>query len=212
MVRVLVAALLAAVVLFFWGFLWWVVLPFAGWAMKPVPYQTRAKVTDGMKTLFSESGVYFLPFPEEGATPRDLEDVQQRQREGPLVEVIYRKDGVEAMSPAYFATGFGHMALSALLAGALLSLAAPALRSYPRRVAFAALLGFFGAFAFDLSSILWFHHPWQFPVMMAAFDASGWLLASLVLAAVIRPARPALAPAPAVTHNGAGKHPAVVRP
>ncbi len=36
MVRVLVAALLAAVVLFFWGFLWWTVrCPLAGWTMKP---------------------------------------------------------------------------------------------------------------------------------------------------------------------------------
>jgi hypothetical protein len=210
MVRVVVAALLAAVVLFFWGFFWWVVLPFGGWAMKPVPDQE--KFSAALKAQLPESGAYFVPFPEQSTSPEAQEAVQKRHREGPLVEVIYRKDGVEAMSPAYFATGFGHMALSALLAGALLSLAAPALRSYPRRVAFAALLGFFGAFAFDLSSILWFHHPWQFPVMMAAFDASGWLLASLVLAAVIRPARTAAAPAPPVAHNGAGKHAAAVRP
>ena len=56
--------------------------------------------------------------------------MQKRHLEGPLVEVIYRKEGVDAMSPGYFAMGFVHMALSALLAGALLSLAAPALRSY----------------------------------------------------------------------------------
>jgi hypothetical protein len=207
MVRVLVAALLAAVVLFFWGFLWWTVLPFAGWTMKPAP--NEEVVTATLKTNLPESGVYFLPFPDQ--SPEAQEAMQKRHPEGPLVEVIYRKDGVNAMSPGYFAMGFVHMALSALLAGALLSLAAPALRSYVARVGFAALLGFFAAFAFNLSDILWFHHPWQFPVMMAAFNASGWLLASLVLGAIIRPARLATPPVPSVAHNGAGQRTATVR-
>jgi hypothetical protein len=213
MVRVLVAALLAAVVLFFWGFVWWMVLPFGSSVIQPVPLPLadQEKFVAGLETLTPASGVYFFPYAGPSASPEDQEVVQKRQREGPLVEVVYRKNGVDAMSPAYFAKGFGHMVLSALLAGTLLSLAAPALRSYPRRVAFAALLGFFGAFAFDLSSILWFNHPWQFPVMMAAFNASGWLLASLVLAAVIRPARVATTPALTGTHSGFGQHASAAR-
>jgi hypothetical protein len=181
-------------------------LPFADWAMKPVPNEEA--VTGALKTNLPESGVYFAPFPGQAATPEAQEAAVKRLHEGPLVEVIYRKSGVDAMSPSYFAAGYAHLALSALLAAVLLSLAAPALRSYLARVGFAALLGCFAAFTLNLSDIIWFHHPWQFPVMMAAFNASGWLLAALVLGAIVRPAR--VAPTPAVAGNGAVRHPAPV--
>jgi hypothetical protein len=79
--------------------------------------------------------------------------------------------------------------LCTLIAGILLAAAAPTLRSYIGRVFFVFLLGVFGALAFDLSYGIWFYHPWEFPILMAGFHTAGWLLAGIVMAAVIKAPR-----------------------
>jgi hypothetical protein len=35
---------------------------------------------------------------------------------------------------------------------------------------------------------VWWHHPWKFTLDQAFFAGVGWLLAGIVLAAIIRPA------------------------
>jgi hypothetical protein len=209
MVRVFVAALLAAVVLFAWGAAWWTALPFAGWAMKPTPNEEAVSTT--LKANLPESGTYFFPFRSPNATPEEEKALMERHRQGPLVEIIYLKDGLDPMAPAAFAVGFAQMVLSTLAAGALLCLAAPALRSYLERVGFVVLLAVFAVATLLLSDIVWFHHPWAWPTMRAGFVLSGWLLAALILGAIIRPARVVAAPTFPAPHGLAGQRGATVR-
>src|SRR5262249_12899656 len=147
----------------------------------------------------------------QGATPEQQEAAMKLAQEGPSMTIIYHKEGMDAMSPAYFAVGYVQLVGSALFAAVLLSLAAPSLRAYSARVGFVALLGLFAAFAVNVAEIVWYSHPWQWPLMVAVFNASGWALASLVLGAIIRPARTPPAPESAGARNGSAQHAAPAR-
>jgi hypothetical protein len=202
MVRILVASLLAAILLFVWGAVWWMALPFGGWAMRATPNEEAVGAV--LKSNLPESGTYFFPFREQGATPEQEKALIERHKQGPLAQITYLKDGVDPMAPQAFAAGFAQMVLSTLLAAILLSLAAPALGSYPRRVGFVLLLALFAVATLILADIIWFHHPWAYPAMRAAFALSSWLLAALVLAAIIRPA-PIPSAAASALPTGAGQ-------
>jgi hypothetical protein len=190
MIRVLVGALLSAVVLMGWGFVFWEVLPVHDYTLKKLTDE-QAVVVD-LKKGNPESGHYFIPFPDKvalsGKDPTATESLTKRRREGPLVEIIYRKEGVEGlMDPMIFVQGFIHFLVSALIAGLLLTMALPNLPTYLGRVLFVFLLGLFASVVVTLSDPIWFLHPWQFALLKGAFEAAGWLLAGLVLGLVVRP-------------------------
>src|SRR5262245_22857382 len=118
-IRLVVGALLASAALMFWGFVIWTV--------SPVPFVLYKSLPNGdavVKTLkegHAESGVYLSPWPSEPPSASDREEVDkklnQQHKEGPLVQLIYRKDGNDPMAPEMFAAGFAHFFVSCLLVG-----------------------------------------------------------------------------------------------
>src|SRR5436305_10259303 len=102
MVRLLVGAVLASLVLFGWGFLFWVTSPLRYTVLKTIP--NDEKVVSVLQENLRESGVYLSPFEDESRFNEDRKTAEkellEKHRKGPLVEVIYRKDGVDPMSPA----------------------------------------------------------------------------------------------------------------
>jgi hypothetical protein len=187
MIRYLVGSLLAAVVLFFWGFLFW--------GVSPIPYlfmhrfANEDEVTQVLQKNAPESGAYFLPFPADaGSSDAEAHKaLLERHRKGPLVEVQYNKDGADVESPLMYVFGFGQIFLASLLVGLLLWLALPNLHAYPTRVLFVFLAGVFASAAITLAEPVWFHHPWVGAVNVAIHHLVGWLLAGLVMGLVIRP-------------------------
>ena len=71
----------------------------------------------------------------------------------------------------------------------LLLVALPALESYARRVAFVCGLGVFAAVAVRLSEPILWHLPWGHFLHGATYDAASWLVAGLVLGAIVKPPR-----------------------
>jgi hypothetical protein len=128
--------------------------------------------------------------PAEGASESEQEACFARHRDGPLVQVFNRKDGINPMAPETMGVGVVHLFLSSLLAGFLLHLAAPRLTGYGSRVLFVRLLGVFAAFSIEVGNAVWFHHPWDFQLFAAGFDVSNWLVAGAVLGLVVKPPRP----------------------
>jgi len=189
MIRLVLGALLSAVVLFVWGALFWVVSPLRFGVLRPLPRDEA--VVGLLEQNLPHSGVFLSPFPDDdrfNADPKEAkEEFQKRQRKGPLVQISYRKGGVDPMSPAVLAFGFGHAFVSALLVGGLLLLALPALPSYASRLLFVFLAGVFAAVTVSLSPPVWLHQPWDLPLFNALYHASGWFVARFVLAAIVRP-------------------------
>jgi hypothetical protein len=194
MIRLFVGALLSAVVLFVWGYVFWS----ASGVM--VQFMHRLPDEDKAVQLFQdhdlESGAYLIPFPGPAAlngTDKDKEDVYLARRvKGPLMEIIYRKEGAPSPgNPQVLAVGFCHYFAASLLAAVLLILAQPGLPRYPMRVLFVTLAGVFATVAITFAKPIWFFHPWPAVLYEAAFQTIGWLLAGLVLGLVIRPAKAA---------------------
>jgi hypothetical protein len=186
--RLLLGVLLASVVWMGWGFVFWEYLPFGHDALGRLP--DEARVVGALQESAPETGVYFSPLADRetmsGNDPKAKEALERRHKSGPLVQIIYRKEGVENVG-AVFALGFAHFLVSSLLVGLLLLLALPGLGGYLPRVLFVALAGLFASVAITLAQPIWFHHPWKFSLTLAGFYAAGWLLAGVVMGLVIRP-------------------------
>lgn len=187
MVRYLLGALLSAIVVFFWGYVFW--------GLSPIPYffmhrfNDQTEVGKVLERNAPESGVYFLPFPGDATSPDPevRKALLENHRKGPLVEVQYNKEGDDMESPVIYAAGFGQILLSSLLVGLLLWMALPNLKTYPMRVLFVFLAGVFASAAITLAGPIWFYHPWQGAANVAIHHLVGWLLAGLVMGLVMRP-------------------------
>jgi hypothetical protein len=189
MIRLVIGALLSAAVLFLWSILFWIVSPLRYAVLRPLPGDEAVLAL--LDRSLPQSGVYLSPFPDEDrftADPKEAkEEFLKRQRQGPQVQISYLKAGVDPLSPALLGLGFGQHFLSALLIGGLLVLALPGLSTYTSRMLFVFLAGVFAAETVSLSPPVWLHQPWDLPLFNALYHASGWFVASFVLAAIIRP-------------------------
>jgi hypothetical protein len=188
MVRVIAAAVLAAAAQFVWGFVFFGFLSGMEFMTSRAPNETA--VTEALKSTLPESGTYLIPScPGHSATEEARMAFANRHAEGPLVQIHYRKDGMSmAQLPVVMGAGFVQTTLTALLAALLLRTALPGLAAYRNRVGFVFVLGVFAATATRLSDLIWLHQPWAFPLGQMVFCATAWLLAGVILAAIIRPA------------------------
>jgi hypothetical protein len=185
--RVVIGAFLAALVLMAWGFVFWMFLPFGKAVLQRLPGEEAVLKT--LRENIPATGIYIYPSMEEaGGSKEAQETMMQKQVAGPLVEIIYRKDGLDPLSPSTYGLGLAHFFVSGLLAGGLLALALPNLKTYAARLLFVFLVGLFAAFFVDLSAGIWMNHPWDLPLLSAAYHTSSWLLAGLPMAAIIKPA------------------------
>jgi hypothetical protein len=185
--RILIATVLAAVVLFGWGFLFWVVLPFGMAAMEDEPFGGEAMVA-GISKVLGDTGVYFLPFPRDPnvATQEEKDRFEERHRAGPLVRVFYNRTGAEPGAPRLFISGFAHNLGIALLMAIILAFAAPALPTYLQRLGLVFLVGAVAAIWLGLNEAIWFYHPWKYELYQAGYVVVGGLLMGLVMAAIIK--------------------------
>lgn len=213
MIRLIVGAVLSAVVLFAWGFVFWYSSGIMYRFMHPVT--DEAEVTQVLQKNIPESGAYIIPFPEpdamSGANREKAAALLSSRLKGPIVEIAYRKEGLDPTSPNELVAGFCHYLAASLLAGVLLVLAQPGLQRYLARVLFVTVLGVFACVAIAFARPIWFHHPWPAVLYESGYNAIGWLLAGLVMALVIRPPKAmAQAKTAAILPAGPNDQPAAI--
>ncbi len=178
MKKLVLGALLAAVAIFVWGFLFWAT-PLSAPVFKQAP--DEAAVTQSLAANLPATGTYYIPDPRS-----DAADFEARHQAGPLVTIFYREAGTPAMTPTVFLLGFLHMFISMLLAGLLLRLAAPALRTYGSKVVFVVLAGVAVGVWGNLGDPIWYYQPWTYHLMTTLYDIIAWGLGGLILARFVQ--------------------------
>jgi hypothetical protein len=180
MKKLMLGSVLAAVAMFFWGFLYWAAFPFTYRVMAPAPNQQA--LAKAMADALPASGVYLLPHPKVGSQ----EEMTKLFQAGPLVQINIQKQGTDPVQGSVFLWGFVHMLASAFLMALVLRAAAPAAASFGTRLQVAALAGLAGACYSNLGKPIWWHQTWDYHLLNFGFDLGSWLLAALVLAFFVK--------------------------
>lgn len=191
-VRILVAALVAAVVVFVWGAVGWAGGLYS-FGFKPMPAgndlaaQLAASVPES-------AGYYYPPLPDTlGMTPQQAElamqEANERYRTGPIMLALVHKGGVDPQSPTIFLRGFAIEFFACAVLAAIMGIAAKFGARTQDRVALALALAAF--VVLGVHGVMWnfMHIPDSFSIAMAIDGFVGWSLAGLVCALIVRPRR-----------------------
>jgi len=186
--KLLLAALLAAIVSFTWGFVSWMLLGWheAGWYdfkdEKAVAQVIQENATHGR-------GMYVLPAVRP---PLDIDSPEEREAkmaayekaktEGPYLFAIVRPGKAELSMKKNMMQSFARSFVGALLLGALMI---PLTLPYPGRLSYAAAIGAFVGLAADVPSWIWFELPTRELIVNVADHFIEWTLAGAVLAAFL---------------------------
>lgn len=190
--RTILGSLLAAVVLFVWGFVYYTLLPINNMVSSKVP--NEIVTLDMLKMQLPKEGVYVLPYPKEfsesqkttktGPSPAAVKETST----GPYARIFFKPEASYAMSAKDFVLGYLHLLASALLVGLLLTMARNQLPRFWQRWLFVVTAGTFAAIYVQLGGPIWFRHPWGYDLATAAFYQIGsWVLAGFPLAMLIKP-------------------------
>jgi hypothetical protein len=183
--RLGLAALAAAFILFFWGFFWFGVSPLAKQSLQSLP-DAAAPGVAAFKAAGLASGTYMSPAYDD-STPQITAQTIADYAAGPVAMIHYHDGGVAFMDPGVMGMGFVHFFISALLIGWLYLRAGGPLPGFRDRWAFVVGAGLLIAFAGRLSEPIWYQMPWGFFLYYAAFDVTGWALAGMAMARILRP-------------------------
>ena len=100
--RIIFAGFLGALVLFFWGFLSWAVLPFHSQTTHTFPNEDA--VTAALKSGNAESGAYRIPGLGGNEATKKVE--MEKMKAGPIVWIQYHQEGYGEVDPVYYLKGF----------------------------------------------------------------------------------------------------------
>jgi hypothetical protein len=185
--RVVLGGLIAGVVVFFWGAASHMALPIGTMGIRQIPNEDA--VLAAFRGSITAPGFYFFPGMDHSKPISDSEKatVMAKIKEGPTGVLVIHPEGAEAMSPKQLGTELATNVVSALLAAGLLTYVTA---KYIERVLFVTLLGVFGFLTVNVPYWNWYGFPADFIAAELIDQVVGWILAGLVLAAVVRPRKP----------------------
>ncbi|MCC5024997.1 MAG: hypothetical protein J6386_20380 [Candidatus Synoicihabitans palmerolidicus] len=169
------ASFLAAIALFFWGFIYYSVSGVPDKSLK----SPSSDVGPALNNAFPESGTYFVP-----GMANDKVAIELMAR-GPVAMVHIQKQGISVMSPSLMVLGFLHGWVYCLLLAILLRQICKK-SGYFARVGFVTLVATAGAFMARFGDVIWWHKSLDWQVSEFAYAVIGAALAGLILATFIR--------------------------
>ena len=179
--RFVIGVVLASIVLFGWGFVYWGFFQFQDFTLQ----RTENTETIGyiLKDHFPQNGTYIVP-------GHDQLDREQRYLEGPVAMIhMLRIEGRPEFEKSIMIKGFALNVIVVILMGVVLQCVAKALPTYWSRVGMAGLIGLTAAVMIDLGEIAWWEIDWKWQGYAAVYHVTAALAIGLVLGAFIRPPR-----------------------
>jgi hypothetical protein len=183
--RVIIAAVVGGALLFLWGFVAHMLLPFSENAMKPVP--NEAAVVEALRANVTENGVYFVPYLNYAkASEADQKAFSEKIANGPSGLLVLRTHHDMDMVPE-----LPYEAISNVLAAlvAALAVAGLGIRGYGRRVGTIFAFGVVAWLSISVSQWTWYGFSTEFLISDLVDQWGGWLLAGLGMAVVLKPRR-----------------------
>ncbi len=186
MVRIIIAAVLGAVVYFAWGITSWMVLDWHNPTMTPMA-ENSAVVTAIGRQVKEPGMYYFPPRPADWSEPGQWEAYTELHEAGPAGFMVVSTDPGPPMPPMMMIQGGVLNLIVMLLVGWLLAMAS--MKGYLKRVIFVAVIGAVVGLTADGGYWNWMGMPTHYSVVMAADRVIGFLLAGIFMAALIWPKR-----------------------
>jgi hypothetical protein len=178
--RIAVAALLAAIVIFFWQFVAHMLLPIGQMGFRQPANEDV--VLQAVSTGLTTPGIYYLPSiePSKMSDEAAMNAWAEKAQKNPYVFAVVNTPPADAKSMAtQLAKQFVTMFLAALLAAWVLSATA---WSFGARVIGAAAFGVFGWLANIVPLWSWYRFPADFIVGNLIEEAVGWALGGIAIA------------------------------
>lgn len=182
--RILGSALVAATVVFIWGFVYWALTPMGVNSVRG-PDNAPA-VQEFLDKNLAESGMYVVPFSENPDTDTQY---HQAHTQGPLALIQFRKQGAEPMAPAIMIQGWLHGFVTFIVMAIAVRLAVPE-GSFGARFMVALGGGVAGSLLATYGGPIWWYMPWGFATTLFVYQAVAWLLGAIVLAMILRSSSP----------------------
>lgn len=193
MKRIILAAIVGGLIVFAWGPISYIVLPFHTMTYNNIPGDDADVVA--LLEQFEQPGMYHYPgFPhhEDGTpiTQEEMDETFERMREGPVIsKMIVHPGGKEPFPPQNFILGF----LFNIGAALLLALVIAPMRKAGAPFGAGMLIVFcFALFAVITAIIpdwMWYGYPWLVGTLRSLDVMIAWLLAGLAITAIVRPAK-----------------------
>jgi hypothetical protein len=183
MKRTLIGVVIACVVLYLWGFLYWGLGPYKTLIWKHV--RDDAAAGAALRQHFPENGTYLVP-----GFANDAETMEALSKKGPVAFVhMLAVDGMPSFDPTTMIKGFVLNLIVIVLIALLLRRVATSLPTYVDRVTFVALIGLTAALLIDGGDIAWWHISWEWKLYQAFYSVAFWILTGLILAWFVTPKR-----------------------
>ena len=186
--QLVLGSVLGAIVLFVWSAIAWMLIPWPGEPLRT--FTNEDAVAQAIKANATRSGNYLLPNESKrtvGMTNEQYQKVEQeaadRMSRGPVIFAAVRLEPFGSMVKP-LVIGFITQFIAALLAAFLL-LQTSAL-SYAIRVVFLTVIGVIIFVGGHLDEWNWWSFSNAYIAMQAGAIVIGWVLASFVMAVVVR--------------------------
>jgi hypothetical protein len=188
-VRVIFAAILSALLMFFWGFVFWgPVLNMTARLMAPLPEDAELDVIAPLRGNSVPDGMYVYPGAAGDARDKAAVDAWNKKvEEGPLLHMAYQQQGISPMDLKMFAKGLAHSFVIALLSATLLATVVHGLPTYASRVGVLFLVSLIAAIWTNVGNVIWWFHTIDYAAGQIAYTVVGGLLMALATAAIIKP-------------------------
>jgi len=186
MIRVVLAAIVGGALLFVWGFVAHMLLPFSQQAIKPLPHEDI--VLPALAANLPERGMYFFPGIDmtRELTPEEQRAWETKVSSAPSGILVYRPNGGTIIGARPLVAEF----ISNVLAAFVAALVLLGLRSsYGARVFAVAAFGLVAWLSICASQWIWYGFTTPFLIADLVDQFGGWLLAGFGMAAVIKPKR-----------------------
>jgi hypothetical protein len=180
--RIIIGGVVGAVILFAWGFVAHVVLPYHNAVTGE--FQDEAKFRDSVARLGMEPGVYVYPRKGMNMSPKtDADKAGHEQwmtnfRTGPVMMLVVR-EGMQPMAASVFVKGFVLNLLSAFLVAGLAAAAIPNFKRCITKILFVAAFGLFSCLDTHLINWNWLFVPLDYTLAYCFDSIVAWAIVGI---------------------------------